>query len=81
MATNTGRDQITFEIMEHLGVIAERDNGWKREVTITAWNGGAPKIDIREWDSTYQRMSRGITLPETEAAALAKVLTERYAVR
>ena len=74
-------NEVTFEIREHLGVIAERDNGWKREVTITAWNGGAPKVDIREWDPSYQKMSRGITLPEAEAAALAKVLSARYAVR
>ena len=74
-------DKVTFEIREHLGVIAERENGWKREVTITAWNGGVPKVDIREWDPSHQKMSRGITLPETEAAALAKVLSARYAVR
>ena len=71
-------DKVTFEIREHLGVIAERDNGWKREVTITAWNEGAPKVDIREWDPTYEKMSRGITLTEAEAIKLTKVLSSRY---
>ena len=80
MANNT-RDDITFEIKAHLGVIAERGNGWKREVTITSWNGGEEKVDIREWDPSYTRMTRGITLREGEAAELARVLSARYEVR
>lgn len=71
-------DNCTFEILEHIGVIAEKDNGWKREINIVSWNGGQPKYDIREWDVDHSRMSRGITMVEEQAKALYSLLKERY---
>ena len=78
MVKNAGNDQITFEIMEHIGVIAEHGNGWKRESNIVAWNGGAPKVDIREWSGDHAKMSRGIRFTESEGEMLYKILAERY---
>ena len=73
---------ITFEIIEHIGVIGKRTDYykivWTKEVNIVAWNGGAPKIDIREWDTDHIKMSRGITLTEEEAKALYEALKGRY---
>lgn len=57
---------ITFEIKEHLGVIAEFDSGWNKELNIISWNGNAPKYDIRDWDSHHERMRKGVTLHEAE---------------
>lgn len=57
---------ITFEIKEHLGVIAEFDNGWNKELNIISWNGNTPKYDIRDWDSHHERMRKGVTLHEAE---------------
>lgn len=71
-------NEVTFEIMEHIGVIDARKDGWKKEVNIVSWNGGEPKIDIRDWDPSHERMSRGITLFEKEAKTLTKFLSERY---
>ena len=51
-----------------------------KEANIVAWNGGVPKLDIREWDPEHERMSKGITLMEAEAEALAKVLAARYSI-
>ena len=67
---------VTFEIVEHLGIISEDKNGWQKEVNIVAWNGGAPKIDIRSWDEEHECMSRGITLTMDEADNLAIILSE-----
>lgn len=51
MASNYDGDrEVTFEITEHLGVIAAYSTGWKKELNIVSWNGGAPKYDIRDWD-------------------------------
>ena len=81
MASYTN-ETVTFEIIENLVVFGERrDCGWTKEANIIRWNDGVPKIDIREWNPTHERMSRGITLMETEAEALAKVLSKRYATR
>ena len=71
-------NNITSEILEHIGIIGENNNGWKREVNIVSWNGGQPKIDIREWDEHHERMSKGITMTEEQAKALYEVLKARY---
>lgn len=73
-------DVVRFEFLEHLGVIAEKDTGWKKEVNLVAWNGGEAKIDVREWDPEHRRMSKGITLKEEEAEAMTVVLAERYGI-
>ena len=76
-------DTVGFEIMEHVGTISKRNDfgseiGWSKEVNIVVWNGGEPKFDIREWDSTHERMTRGLTLYEDEARALAKILAQHF---
>ena len=67
-------DEVTFELIEHIGVLSTSDRGWSKEVNFVSWNGASPKIDIRDWDSEHMRMSRGVTLFEEEAEALAKHL-------
>lgn len=70
---------VTFEIARHIGVLFEKRNGWKKEVNLVSWNGGDPKIDIREWDETHTKMSRGLTFTQDEAMKLADLLqTEIY---
>ena len=71
--------EVTFEIMERGGLLEKpNDNGWVLEVNLVAWNGGKPKIDIRSWSPDHQKMTRGITLTETQAEKLAHILSERY---
>lgn len=71
-------NEITFEIKEHIGVLSKNPNGYSKEINIVAWNGGVPKVDIREWDSSHERMTRGITLYEAEAKSLATALTNYF---
>lgn len=74
MAANDFR----VDVMEHVGVLAVRENGWRKEVNIVSWNGGTPKLDIRDWDSSRERMSRGLALSDDEARKLAELLSKRY---
>lgn len=68
---------ITFEIEKHIGVIWKSERtGWQRELNIVNWNGNGPKYDIREWDPSHEKMSRGITLTEDEARKLCILLEE-----
>lgn len=76
--TDRRKDEVTFSIHEIIGVICEKKDGWKREVTLTSWNGGQPKIDIRDWSPDHERMSRGLAFSEEEAEKLAQILSERY---
>ena len=82
--TNTRQrndDRVRFDLMENLLVFGQRkDTGWTKEANIVCWNGGSPKLDIREWDPDHERMSKGVTLYEAEAERLAKVLCRRYGI-
>ena len=71
-------DQVRFDLLERIGVLSRKENGWTREVNIVAWNDGPGKVDIRDWDPDHKRMTRGITLFEDEAENLTKVLARRY---
>ena len=71
-------DRVRFDLMERIGVLSKKDNGWTREVNIVAWNDGPGKVDIREWDPDHKRMTKGVTLFEEEAETLTKILARRY---
>lgn len=71
-------DRVSYNILEPIGVIGEKQDGWKKEVNIVSWNGGQGKVDIRDWDPEHRRMTKGITLFEEEAENLGKVLIRRY---
>ena len=76
-----GGGRVTWDLMENLVVFGQRrDTGWTKEANIVCWNGGSPKLDIREWDPDHERMSRGITLYEAEAERLAWILCKRYGI-
>jgi len=71
------RDDVTFEITEHLGVISSYPTGWKKELNLVAWNGSGSKYDLRDWDPEHAHMSRGITLHKDEMKKLFEILKER----
>ena len=71
------REEITFEIKEHIAVLNTSETGWTREVNLVSWNGTNPKVDVREWDPDHKRMSRGITLTEAEAEKFARAIGQR----
>ena len=76
---------ITWDVQKHLGCITSTIRGrkegdtWMKEVNIVAWNGGLPKIDIRDWDENHERMSKGITLSESEAKEVMEILQRYFA--
>lgn len=71
-------DEITFEVVEQIGTISEGKTGWNKELNLVAWNGAEPKYDIRDWDESHERMTRGITLTEEAAENLYELLKERF---
>lgn len=69
------RDHIIVDHLATLSVTESgRNKGWRKELNLMAWNGYPVKYDIREWAPKYDRMARGITLVDKEAAKLAAVL-------
>lgn len=75
---NTAPENITFEIVEHLGTISIQSNGWTKELNMVKWNGKAEKYDLRAWSPEHDQMSKGCTLHKAEVEALAKILKDRF---
>lgn len=65
---------VTYEIIKHLGVVRELQDGWKREVNIVSWNEGKPKLDIRDWNGDRSKMTRGLTFPLEDTEMLCMIL-------
>jgi hypothetical protein len=64
---------ITFEIVKTYGVISEEKGGWRKELNLVSWNGRTPKFDIRDWSPDHEKMGKGITLTEEQAAKLVEL--------
>nr|DAM83822.1 MAG TPA: hypothetical protein [Caudoviricetes sp.] len=71
-------NQVNYEIKEHIGIISENKNGWTKELNLVSWNDNDPKYDIRDWNPTHDKMSRGITLTEEEAYELSIILSGEF---
>ena len=66
--------EIRYEIIRHIGNLSESSRGWTKELNIISWNGGAPKLDIRDWAPEHEKMGKGITLTEEEVEKLASFM-------
>jgi len=64
---------ITFKIIKQLGILSDKQNGFKKEINVVSWNDRDPKIDIRDWNEAHDRMKKGITLNKEEFEALKKI--------
>lgn len=71
-------DVFTANIEKHIGTISRSGNGWAMEVNMVSWNGKPATIDIREWDPSHERMSRGVKLTDEEARKLLEILQEHF---
>ncbi len=67
--------EIKYEIVKHIGVLAEGTKGWQKELNLISWNDRAPKYDIREWAPNHEKMGKGVTLSEEEARKLLEMLS------
>ncbi len=68
--------EVTFEIVEEIGVLSENSKGWRKELNRVSWNGGEAKIDLRDWSPDHEKMGKGITLTEEEAKQLYLLLSQ-----
>lgn len=69
-------DDFHFEILNHIGVLSSNNAGWRKELNIVKWNDANPKVDIRDWDSDHEKMSRGTSLNVKEVDKLKELLVE-----
>ena len=67
---------FTYEIVENIGVISEGTRGWQKELNLISWGGKDPKYDIRDWDPTHEKMTKGVTLTEDDLRSLKELLNK-----
>ncbi len=61
--TNT----FEFKIVEHISNISDSNNkGWTLELNLVSFNGEPANYDLRRWDKSHTRMSKGITMSKDE---------------
>ena len=70
------REDFKYTITKELGVLSENMRGWKKEVNFVSWNDRPPKLDIRDWNETHDKMGKGVTLTGSEARTLLEILNE-----
>ena len=68
--------EFKYEIIQEIGVLSESTSGWHKELNMVSWNGGKPKVDIRDWAPEHEKMGKGITLTKEEAQVLVELLTK-----
>lgn len=68
------KTEISFEIIETLGVLSKSTKGWTKELNLVSWNGREPKYDLREWSPEHDKMGKGVTLSKEELEALKGIL-------
>lgn len=71
------KSEISFEIIETLGVLSTSTKGWTKELNLISWNGREPKYDLREWSPEHDKMGKGVTLSKEELDALKGILEKR----
>ena len=64
-----------YDIVEEIGVLAEKAKGWRKELNLISWNGATPKYDIREWAPEHEKMGKGVTLTKEELEVLKKLIS------
>lgn len=66
--------EIQYEIVKEIAVLSRSGGGYTKEINLIAWNGNAPKIDIRSFSPNREKCGKGITLTADEAAVLLEAL-------
>lgn len=66
--------EFKYEITKSVGILSENPKGWSRKVNYISWNDREPKLDIRDWSPTGDKMGKGISLSPEEAIALKELL-------
>ena len=68
------KSEISFAIIETLGVLSTSSKGWTKELNLISWNGREPKYDLREWSPEHDKRGKGVTLSKDELEALKDIL-------
>lgn len=60
---------MEYKIVKTLMVFPEK-GGYHKELNRVSWNNRLPVLDLRGWNADHTKMTKGITLTDTEARFL-----------
>ena len=66
--------KMNCHIIRQIAVIDTKESSWQLELNEISWDGKGPKLDIRRWNATHDRCSKGIRLTAAEARGLLGAL-------
>ena len=74
-------NEFTYEIKAHIATLSRSaDGNITTEVNLISYNDNDPKLDIRKWNRSKNKMLKGIALTNGEAGKLQKALEEYFTV-
>ena len=73
------KDEFTFEIVEEVSVLSDRnEKGWRKECNLVKWGDAKePVYDIRSWNEDHTKMSKGISLSYEELALMCQAAYDK----
>lgn len=69
-------DNITYDIVQQIGILSISKSGWSKELNLVSWNGAEPKYDIREWSPDHTKMGKGLTFNKEEILVIKALISE-----
>jgi len=69
-------NEIKYEIVEELGVLAETSKGWRTELNLVSWNGREAKYDLRDWSENHEKIGKGMALSKDELIKLREIINK-----
>lgn len=65
-----------YSILKTLLTFPVKQGGWHMELNLISWFNRMPVYDLREWSEDHSKMSKGITLTNSELMILKEKLQE-----
>lgn len=65
---------LKFEIIKDFGAFGE--GKWQKHLTLIKWGDNEPKYDIRAWNEDMTKMSKGITLDNSDLFDLMSLIED-----
>lgn len=70
---------IEHKIIKQFFTVGYEDkHGFQKELNLVSWNNGMPKYDLRGWDISHTKMTKGTTFSGEELEQLREELNQMF---
>ena len=68
------QSNYNFKLLENIGVVSEKPNGWTLELNIVSFNGRDARYDLREWRNDHTELRTGARFSESDLKPLMELI-------